>query len=67
MTGEMIPLDHAVVEGPGRHHAAVPDRTGRRDQPVQLPPNLAAHKLAPAIAAGCSIVLKPPSKDPRRC
>jgi glyceraldehyde-3-phosphate dehydrogenase (NADP+) len=26
--------------------------------------NLAAHKLAPAIAAGCSIVLKPPSKDP---
>jgi glyceraldehyde-3-phosphate dehydrogenase (NADP+) len=26
--------------------------------------NLAAHKVAPAIAAGCSIVLKPPSKDP---
>jgi acyl-CoA reductase-like NAD-dependent aldehyde dehydrogenase len=26
--------------------------------------NLAAHKVAPAIAAGCSIVLKPPSADP---
>src|SRR5664280_2649050 len=29
-----------------------------------IPLDLAAHKLAPAIAAGCSIVLKPPSKDP---
>src|SRR6185503_4871819 len=32
--------------------------------PFNFPLNLAAHKPAPAIAAGCSIVLKPPSKDP---
>ena len=32
--------------------------------PFNFPFNLAAHKLAPAIAAGNSIVLKPPSKDP---
>jgi glyceraldehyde-3-phosphate dehydrogenase (NADP+) len=32
--------------------------------PFNFPLNLAAHKLAPAIAAGNSIVLKPPSKDP---
>src|ERR671938_136265 len=32
--------------------------------PFNFPLNLAAHKLSPAIAAGCSIVLKPPSKDP---
>ena len=32
--------------------------------PFNFPLNLAAHKIAPAIAAGCSIVLKPPSKDP---
>ena len=32
--------------------------------PFNFPLNLAAHKVAPAIAAGCSIVLKPPSKDP---
>src|SRR6185436_10545094 len=32
--------------------------------PFNFPLNLAAHKLAQAIAAGCSIVLKPPSKDP---
>lgn len=32
--------------------------------PFNFPLNLAAHKVSPAIAAGCSIVLKPPSKDP---
>ena len=32
--------------------------------PFNFPLNLAAHKVAPALAAGCSIVLKPPSKDP---
>ena len=32
--------------------------------PFNFPLNLAAHKVAPAIAAGCTIVLKPPSKDP---
>ncbi len=32
--------------------------------PFNFPLNLAAHKVGPAIAAGCSIVLKPPSKDP---
>ena len=32
--------------------------------PFNFPLNLAAHKLSPAIAAGCSVVLKPPSKDP---
>jgi acyl-CoA reductase-like NAD-dependent aldehyde dehydrogenase len=32
--------------------------------PFNFPLNLAIHKIAPAIAAGCSIVLKPASKDP---
>jgi glyceraldehyde-3-phosphate dehydrogenase (NADP+) len=32
--------------------------------PFNFPLNLAAHKISPAIAAGCSIVLKPPSRDP---
>jgi glyceraldehyde-3-phosphate dehydrogenase (NADP+) len=32
--------------------------------PFNFPLNLAAHKVAPAIAAGCSILLKPPSADP---
>ncbi len=32
--------------------------------PFNFPLNLAAHKVAPAIAAGCSFVLKPASKTP---
>jgi acyl-CoA reductase-like NAD-dependent aldehyde dehydrogenase len=32
--------------------------------PFNFPLNLAAHKLAPAIAAGCGVVLKPPRQTP---
>src|SRR5260370_10575742 len=33
--------------------------------PFNFPINLVAHKLAPAIAAGCTIVLKPAPQTPR--
>lgn len=65
LTGEWFPLD------------VLPWATGRSAilrrfpigpiaaiSPFNYPLNLAAHKLAPAIAAGCTIVLKPASKDP---
>jgi acyl-CoA reductase-like NAD-dependent aldehyde dehydrogenase len=65
MTGELIPLDLMP---------AAKDRVGitRRFpigpiagiSPFNFPLNLAAHKIAPAIASGNPIVLKPPSKDP---
>jgi len=65
MTGELIPLDLM---------ASSKDRVGitRRFpigpiagiSPFNFPLNLAAHKIAPAIASGNPIVLKPPSKDP---
>jgi glyceraldehyde-3-phosphate dehydrogenase (NADP+) len=65
MTGELIPLDLMP---------ASKDRIGitRRFpigpiagiSPFNFPLNLAAHKVAPAIASGNPIVLKPPSKDP---
>lgn len=32
--------------------------------PFNFPLNLAAHKIAPAIAAGCPFVLKPASRTP---
>ena len=44
----------------------VPDRRRRRDRPFNFPLNLVAHKLAPAIAAGCPVVLKPASQTPFR-
>ena len=63
--GEVIPLDI---------NPASKDRVGivRRFpigpiagiSPFNFPLNLAAHKVAPAIASGNPIVLKPPSKDP---
>ena len=63
--GEVIPLD-LMASSRGRvwitrRYAAGPVAA---ISPFNFPLNLAAHKLAPAIAAGCSIVLKPPSKDP---
>lgn len=35
--------------------------------PFNFPMNLAVHKLAPAIACGCPIVLKPASRTPLSC
>lgn len=35
--------------------------------PFNFPLNLAAHKIAPAIATGCPMVLKPASKTPLSC
>lgn len=35
--------------------------------PFNFPMNLAVHKIAPAIAAGCPIILKPASRTPLSC
>ena len=65
MTGELIPLD-LMPSSKGRIGITrrFPIGPVAAISPFNFPLNLAAHKLAPAIAAGCSIVLKPPSKDP---
>lgn len=65
MLGETIPLDigpaHVGRTGITRRFPVGPV-VGI--SPFNFPLNLAVHKVAPAIAAGCSIVLKPPSRDP---
>ena len=65
MVGEVIPLDLMASSkgrvGVTRRFAAGPVAA---ISPFNFPLNLAAHKVAPAIAAGCSVVLKPPSRDP---
>jgi acyl-CoA reductase-like NAD-dependent aldehyde dehydrogenase len=63
--GEWLPLDQAPANK-GRHGIVrrYPIGPVAGISPFNFPLNLAAHKVAPAIAAGCSIVLKPPSKDP---
>ncbi|MDQ2964650.1 MAG: aldehyde dehydrogenase family protein, partial [Chloroflexota bacterium] len=63
--GEVIPLD-LMPASKGRVGITrrFPIGPIAAISPFNFPLNLAAHKLAPAIASGNSIVLKPPSKDP---
>jgi acyl-CoA reductase-like NAD-dependent aldehyde dehydrogenase len=65
MVGEMIPLD-LMASSKGRVGITrrFPIGPIAGISPFNFPLNLAAHKLAPAIASGNPIVLKPPSKDP---
>lgn len=63
--GETIPLD--VREGlDGRFGIVrrVPVGPVLAIAPFNFPLNLVAHKVAPALAAGCSVVLKPASRTP---
>ncbi|HUG14388.1 MAG TPA: aldehyde dehydrogenase family protein [Thermomicrobiales bacterium] len=63
--GEMIPLD-LLPTSKGRYGITkkVPIGPIAGISPFNFPLNLALHKLAPAIASGNPIVLKPPTHDP---
>ncbi len=65
MDGEVIPLD-LMPASKGRSGVVrrFPIGPIAGISPFNFPLNLALHKLAPAIAAGNTIVLKPPSRDP---
>jgi acyl-CoA reductase-like NAD-dependent aldehyde dehydrogenase len=65
INGEWMPLDwNAANRGRSGIVRRYPIGPVAGISPFNFPLNLAAHKVAPALAAGCSIVLKPPSKDP---
>lgn len=63
--GEMIALD-AHPSGQGKLGFTVREPIGvvAAITPFNFPLNLVAHKLAPAIAAGCPVVLKPAHNTP---
>ena len=65
IAGEVIPFD-AMRAGAGRRGFAfrVPAGPVAAITPFNFPLNLAAHKVAPAIAAGNPFILKPASKTP---
>jgi acyl-CoA reductase-like NAD-dependent aldehyde dehydrogenase len=65
LTGEMVPLD-ASDAGAGKlgFVLRVPIGVIGAISPFNFPLNLVAHKVAPAIAAGCPVVLKPASQTP---
>ncbi len=65
LTGEMVPVDAAAVgEGRIAFTLRVPVGVVGAISPFNFPLNLVAHKVAPAIAAGCPVVLKPASQTP---
>ncbi len=63
--GETIPMD-ASSAGEGRFgfYLRVPVGVVSAITPFNFPLNLVAHKVGPALAAGCTLVLKPASTTP---
>jgi acyl-CoA reductase-like NAD-dependent aldehyde dehydrogenase len=65
MTGEVQPLDISPrAKGYMGIWKRVPIGPCSFISPFNFPLNLAAHKIAPAIAVGCSFVMKPASRTP---
>src|SRR3954449_1999023 len=65
LAGEMVPLDASDVgDGKLGFTLRLPIGVVGAISPFNFPLNLVAHKLAPAIAAGCPVVLKPASQTP---
>ena len=65
LAGDVVALD-AIPSGDGKvgFTMRVPIGVVGAISPFNFPLNLVAHKLAPAIAAGCPVVLKPASQTP---
>src|SRR4029077_17033706 len=65
LVGEQVPMD-ASAAGEGKLGLTLRRPVGviGAISPFNFPCNLVAHKLAPALAAGCPVVLKPASHTP---
>ena len=65
LVGEIVPVDGAQPgEGKLAFTLRVPRGVVAAISPFNFPLNLVVHKVAPAIAAGCPVVLKPASQTP---
>jgi acyl-CoA reductase-like NAD-dependent aldehyde dehydrogenase len=63
--GELLPMSASEVsDGKLGYVTRVPRGVVGAISPFNFPLNLVAHKVAPAIAAGCPVVLKPASQTP---
>jgi len=64
ISGEVIPMDYGL----GKHKTSMtknfPIGPVLAISPFNFPLNLALHKIAPALAAGCSVILKPSPYTP---
>src|SRR5436853_4772938 len=65
LAGEVVPMDASQAgEGKLAFTLRVPIGIVGAISPFNFPLNLVAHKIAPALAAGCAVVLKPASATP---
>jgi acyl-CoA reductase-like NAD-dependent aldehyde dehydrogenase len=65
LSGEVIPMDASQAgEGKLAFTLRVPRGVVGAISPFNFPLNLVAHKIAPALAAGCAVVLKPATATP---
>jgi acyl-CoA reductase-like NAD-dependent aldehyde dehydrogenase len=65
LTGETVPMDASPAgEGKLAFTIRIPIGVIGAISPFNFPLNLVAHKIAPALAAGCPVVLKPASATP---
>lgn len=65
LAGEMIPMEaSAAGENKLAYTMRLPIGVVGAIAPFNFPLNLVAHKIAPALAAGCPVVLKPASQTP---
>lgn len=62
--GEMVPLDYHAGAGRVAFTRRFPVGPIACISPFNFPLNLALHKIAPAFATGCSVVLKPAPQAP---
>jgi acyl-CoA reductase-like NAD-dependent aldehyde dehydrogenase len=65
LAGEVVPMDASPAgEGKLAFTLRLPIGIVGAISPFNFPMNLVAHKIAPALAAGCPVVLKPASATP---
>ncbi|MCS7008154.1 MAG: aldehyde dehydrogenase family protein, partial [Gaiellaceae bacterium] len=65
LAGEVVPMDASPAgEGKLALTLRVPIGIVGAISPFNFPLNLVCHKVAPAIAAGCAVVLKPATQTP---
>ena len=66
-TGETVPMDYGAGVGKSAFTKRFPIGPVFGVVPFNFPLNLGVHKLAPALAMGCPIVLKPSPMAPGAC
>jgi glyceraldehyde-3-phosphate dehydrogenase (NADP+) len=63
-SGEIVPMDFGIGEGKTAFTKRVPIGPIACITPFNFPLNLALHKIAPALAVGCSLLLKSAPQTP---